>query len=147
MKTRLQLVIPAIVVSAILVQPGSVQSQGRGQQAKGQPAAKASHSDGISFGPVEIRIIREWFGSDSNRRGLPPGLAKKETLPPGLQKQLRKNGTLPPGLAKKIHPLPVDLERRLPRLPDGRDRIIISGTVILRDKNLGKILDILEAVF
>ena len=39
---------------------------------------------------------------------MPPGLAKKKSLPSGLQKQLEKNGTLPPGLAKRE--LPYDLE-------------------------------------
>ncbi len=34
--------------------------------------------------------------------GLPPGLAKREQLPPGLQKHVRERGSLPPGLQKKV---------------------------------------------
>ena len=41
------------------------------------------------------------------RYGLPPGLAKRGQLPPGLQKHLWKHGSLPPGLQKKIGPRPV----------------------------------------
>jgi hypothetical protein len=74
-------------------------------------------------------------------RGLPPGLAKKEHLPPGLQKQLARNGQLPPGLQKKIQPLPPTLEARLTRLPVGTRRVIISGSVILLDERKNLILD------
>ena len=35
-------------------------------------------------------------------RGLPPGLAKRDRLPPGLEKHLLKHGSLPPGLQKKL---------------------------------------------
>ncbi len=44
---------------------------------------------------------------DYNAYGLPPGLAKKDRLPPGLQKHLWKRGALPPGLQKKIGPAPM----------------------------------------
>ena len=37
-------------------------------------------------------------------QGLPPGLAKRDRLPPGLEKHLLKHGSLPPGLQKKIDP-------------------------------------------
>jgi hypothetical protein len=36
------------------------------------------------------------------KTGLPPGLAKREELPPGLEMQVEKNGSLPPGLAKRL---------------------------------------------
>jgi hypothetical protein len=74
---------------------------------------------------------------------LPPGLAKKERLPPGLQKQLARNGQLPPGLQKKLQPLPPTLEARLTRLPEGRRRVIISGSVVLLDQRNNIILDMI----
>ena len=43
---------------------------------------------------------------------LPPGLAKRDTLPPGLERQLQRNGKLPPGLEKRA--LPDELKRALP---------------------------------
>jgi hypothetical protein len=39
-----------------------------------------------------------------NGQGLPPGLAKRDRLPPGLEKHLWNHGSLPPGLQKKIDP-------------------------------------------
>lgn len=77
-----------------------------------------------------------------SKKGLPPGLAKRDRLPPGLEKQLQKNGTLPPGLAKRN--LPTDLERQLPPPPKGYERQIIEdATVVLVNKATGKIADII----
>jgi hypothetical protein len=74
-------------------------------------------------------------------------LAKRGgNLPPGLQKQLDKNGRLPPGLQKRLAPLPVDLERRLPTLPDFWERVILEQHVILIDRSTERILDIIENV-
>ncbi|HSF19788.1 MAG TPA: hypothetical protein VLK65_29980 [Vicinamibacteria bacterium] len=100
----------------------------------------------IVFGDDERRIIRDWFRDERNLEGLPPGLAKREELPPGLQKHLVKNGTLPPGLEKKLHPLPRDLESRLPRLPEGTRRVLLSGRVVLLGEATGRIFDILDGV-
>jgi hypothetical protein len=83
--------------------------------------------------------------SKKSKKGLPPGLANKDELPPGLAKQLQKNGTLPPGLAKRS--LPGDLERRLPPPPKGYERQIIEdATVVLVDMATGKIADIIYDV-
>src|SRR5215470_14934501 len=40
--------------------------------------------------------IHGWYSENASH--LPPGLAKRDRLPPGLEKQLVRNGTLPPGL-------------------------------------------------
>jgi hypothetical protein len=89
-------------------------------------------------------LISDWFGS--NRNGLPPGLAKRDRLPPGLEKQLRERGTLPPGLQKKVRPLPYDLERQLRRLPSGYRRVALGGNVILMEEKTALIYDILRDV-
>jgi len=75
--------------------------------------------------------------------GLPPGLAKRNSLPPGLQRQLQRNGHLPPGLEKKMQPLPRSCEVRLPRLPSNITRVIVGNYVILRDIH-DRILDLFE---
>jgi hypothetical protein len=129
---------------------GQGKSQGKGRGDSNKPEindAREKNGGGSVFANVDIRIIKDWFGSPTNLKGLPPGLAKKESLPPGLEKQLRRNGSLPPGLEKKIQPFPRDLEVRLPRLPDGQRRVIISGTVILLDSKRNLILDVLANVF
>ena len=93
------------------------------------------------------QIIRSWFGNPANLYGLPPGLSKKDNLSPGLQKQLVKNGKLPPGLQKRIRPLPITLEARLPRLPDGKKRVFLGGNVIIFDQRSSAIIDMLTHIF
>jgi hypothetical protein len=99
------------------------------------------------FLPEERKIIYEYYHQGAPTRGLPPGLAKRGgKLPPGLQKQLDKNGRLPPGLQKRLEPLPADLDRRLPRLPELWERVILERDVILIDRRTNRILDIIENV-
>ncbi len=74
-------------------------------------------------------------------KGLPPGLAKRDSLPPGLAKR----ETLPPGLAKRS--LPADLEEQLPPPPAGYERQIIGdAAVVLIDKATGKVADIIKDI-
>jgi hypothetical protein len=101
------------------------------------------------FLPEERRVIEEYYEKGDKRKnnGLPPGLAKRGgKLPPGLQKHLVKNGKLPPGLQKRLEPLPVDLEQRLPGLPEHWERVIIERDIILIDRRTERILDIIENV-
>jgi hypothetical protein len=101
------------------------------------------------FLPEERRLIEQYYrrGKKSKAKGLPPGLAKRGgNLPPGLQKKLEKNGELPPGLQKRLEPLPVDLDRQLPRLPESWERVIVERDVILIDRRTNRILDIIEDV-
>lgn len=117
----------------------------------------ASHGLGLAaadkrpprFLPEERRIIEQYYrsGKRVKHKGLPPGLAKRGgNLPPGLQKQLDRNGQLPPGLQKRLEPLPIDLDSRLPRLPDYWERVIVERDVVLIDSRTNRILDIIEDV-
>jgi hypothetical protein len=55
-----------------------------------------------------------------------------QNLPPGIQKKLARGGTLPPGHAKKmVRGLPGSCTGRLPRVPNGIERIIFGDRVIL----------------
>lgn len=101
---------------------------------------------GRAFGKEHEKTIRDWFGSNENLQGLPPGLAKRDELPPGLQKHLERNGTLPPGLQKRIQPLPESLDKKLPKTPDDVKRVVVAGNVILLEKRTSKILDIVKDV-
>jgi hypothetical protein len=86
------------------------------------------------------QVIRGWY---SERGGnLPPGLAKKDRLPPGLEKQLVRNGHLPPGLEKRYYPVPVELERRLPPPPPDCAHVFISGHLLLLNRRTNVIVDI-----
>ena len=133
-----------VVLASVSIAFG--QGRGRGQ---GGGAASAQPSGAVSggFGKDEARIIIDWFHDSNNLNGLPPGLAKREELPPGLQRQLVRNGRLPPGLEAKIQPLPTVLVAKLPPLPDNRTRVIIGGNVILLDKTTSLIVDVLVGIF
>lgn len=100
------------------------------------------------FSTDERRIIEDYYHQGKKaKKGLPPGLAKRGgNLPPGLQKKLDRDGKLPPGLQKRLEPLPVDLDRRLPRLPEYYERVILERDIVLIDRRTNRILDIIEDV-
>jgi len=103
--------------------------------------------EGRAFGEHQEEAIRDWFSNKKNLRNLPPGLAKKDHLPPGLERQLRTNGTLPPGLQKRLQPLPRSLVRLLPRIPYEVVRGVIGPHVVLLELESNEILDILWDVY
>ena len=90
-------------------------------------------NDYMMFSERQQSIIRACV--NSGRSGLPPGLAKRDSLPPGLEKQIQRNGTLPPGLQKKVQPLPYACSDELPNMPTGWERVILSGRILLLDRD------------
>jgi len=94
-----------------------------------------------TFSARDRRVIRTCFQDHESE--LPPGLAKREKLPPGLQRQLEKNGTLPPGLQKRVQPLPAMCENELPRLPRNLERVVFSRRVMIINA-ASKILDLFD---
>jgi len=113
----------------------------------------------IFIGELEKRLIAdyyrrhvyEWQQSPEGRdykkhknkhKGLPPGLAKKGSLPPGLAKQLARKGHLPPGLT--YQPLPHDLIVQLPPLQPAYRYVIVDDRVMLIQAASNLILDVLE---
>jgi len=95
----------------------------------------------------------KWAYSDHDRdemrhwhhvhdRYLPPGLAKRDQLPPGLEKQLRVRGTLPPGLRKRMRPCPEELVRRLPPPPPNYIHTVIGGHLVLVNRSTYMVVDI-----
>jgi hypothetical protein len=94
----------------------------------------------VIFTPRDQELVRAYYRGG---RGLPPGLAKRGgRLPPGLEKQLRKNGTLPPGLQKRIEPFPPALVQQLSPIPTGFSRVFVAGRALILDRN-NKIFDLL----
>ena len=82
-----------------------------------------------SFSNSDRRTIDSYLSA--NRANLPPGLAKRERLPRGLERQLRRNGKLPPGLQKRLQPFPTELKQRLPPLPTGYSRVFLGNRALL----------------
>jgi outer membrane lipoprotein SlyB len=92
--------------------------------------------DGYGRGPEGFSDRERDVISDcmaDSYRDLPPGLAKRDRLPPGLERQLQRNGTLPPGLQKRVRLLPDQCEQRLPRLPGGWVRVVLGARIMLLD--------------
>jgi hypothetical protein len=98
-----------------------------------KPANKADKHDTAPVVAVDrdghVRVIREY----AYRGSLPPGLAKREALPPGLRAQLRERGTLPPGLQKRLVPVPTPLIARLPGVPSYYQRYFIGEDLVVLD--------------
>ena len=107
------------------------------------------HGHGNNKGRVEIGFrysdhdresLRGWY--DGRRGDLPPGLAKKYALPPGLENQLVERGTLPPGLRKKMYRCPREVVRFLPPPPPDCGHFFIGGNIVLVNRRTFVVLDI-----
>ena len=87
-------------------------------------------AEGRAFGKDQEKINHNGF-SDKTLDGLPPGLAKREQLPPGLQ----KDGKVPPGHAKRDQ-LPPGLQKD-GKVPPGlqKDGIVPPGLQRQLEKN------------
>ena len=91
-----------------------------------------------AFGSRDTSAIRTCFTQHASE--LPPGLAKRASLPPGLERQVQRGGTLPPGLQKKVQPVPEVCESQLSPLPQGYQRVVYGNRVMLIDSK-SKIID------
>lgn len=131
----------------ILLLPGSPAFAQGNSQGHGHGKGHDKHHDGEDRDDQDAhrydshnQAIRGWYSE--NEGHLPPGLAKKDRLPPGLEKQLVRNGTLPPGLQKRFYPAPVELERRLPPAPPDCAHVLISGHIVLLNRKTNLIVDV-----
>ena len=116
-------------------------SQGHGQ-GKGHDKHGDDDADDNGYYHDRDHEVHEWY--DSHRENLPPGLAKKDHLPPGLEKQLVRNGSLPPGLQKRVEPCPRDLERYLPPPPPNCSHVLIGGHIVLWNQKTNVVVDFLH---
>lgn len=158
----------AVALSAMVAGPASAQTMHAGlsahergaflKTAAGSPPpennAALDQAMNAVFSAKDAKIIRDYYDTLNKKqerqkhkgkeKGLPPGLAKREHLPPGLQKHLERHGTLPPGLEKKR--LPDDLNRLLSLEPKGYKRWMAGRDVVLVDERTQVIVDILTDV-
>lgn len=85
---------------------------------------------------------RNWYRAHYSH--LPPGLAKRDRLPPRLERQLVVRGTLPPGLQKQMRPCPRELEVMLPPPPPNYAHVVIGGNLVLVNRVNFQIADVLH---
>ncbi len=151
----------SFVLPLAMLAPAALADQPGQNGAPGSQPVIAESPDAVDIfiGELEKRIIRsyyerhlvvyqespEWHEHKKNKKkknkGLPPGIAKKGTLPPGIAKQLARNNQLPPGL--DYHPLPRDLIVELPPLQPGYKYVIVDDRVMLIKAASNVILDVL----
>ena len=93
----------------------------------------------VVFNDSDRRYIRDYYRSGHKNKKFPPGLAKKQELPPGLRKHIEEYGQLPPGIEGRM--LPDDLERNLQRLPAGFVRLQVGGDVLLMNEKSRVVVD------
>lgn len=121
--------------------PAFAQGNGHGNgHGKGHDKHESDSDKHDGYYDRHQQRIRDWYSESQN--DLPPGLAKKDRLPPGLEKQLVRNGTLPPGLQKRLYPVPVELERVLPPPPPDCEHALISGHIVLLNRKTNLIVDV-----
>ncbi len=97
----------------------------------------------VIFSSSEATTIRAYF-SDQRMQGSKKDKGLK-SLPPGIEKNLARGKSLPPGIAKQV--LPAGLLKLLPPAPQGYERILVSGKVLLVEIATQVIHDVLEDVF
>ena len=96
----------------------------------------------IVFTDKEISVIRAYYrehSATSSKNGKGNG---KKSLPPGIAKNLRRGKPLPPGIAKQV--LPTGLIDLLPPPPQGHERVVIDGRILLVEIATQVIHDVLE---
>lgn len=124
--------------------------RGRGHNKNNGNAAESDNgnrdnADGRYYSGDDQRRMHDWYAQ--HETNLPPGLAKKDRLPPGLEKQLVVRGHLPPGLQKKIQPAPVALVRELPPPPPDCKDVVIGGHIVLLDTKTYVVMDVFHFEF
>jgi len=75
------------------------------------------------------REIQEWYRA--HYQHLPPGLAKRDRLPPELERQIVVHGFLPVELRAHMQPCPHELEVMLPPPAPGFAHFFIGGHLVL----------------
>ena len=98
----------------------------------------------VVFSDRDRDLINNYYYKKKKKKHMPRGLAKRDRLPPGLEKQVRERGKLPPGLQGRD--LPYDLERQLSNIPNGYVRVQIGGDIVLMNKKTRVIVDVIKDI-
>ncbi len=103
------------------------------------------HSEGRGHGRDRYSdhdrvAVRGWYHDHYSH--LPPGLAKRDRLPPGLERQLVVRGFLPVDLRRQMRPCPHELEVMLPPAPPNYAHVVIGGNLVLVNRANFQIADV-----
>jgi hypothetical protein len=112
----------------------------------GLALAAGAHADELSatvtFSKREIEIITSYYREAPNV----PSEGHGRKLPRGVAKNLARGKPLPPGIAKQS--LPPGLVAQLPPPPEGHERLVVTGKVLLVEIATQVVRDVLnDALF
>jgi len=134
MKSSLLIVLLATAMTPVVV--GCVAGPGYGEVAVRDP----HYSARVMFTDHDRRLINDYYAP--RYKSLPPGLAKKDRLPPGHAWRARPNQPIHDDA--RLRYLPYELEQRLTRLPADYVRVVIGTDVAIMNVRTRVVVDLLE---
>ncbi len=105
-------------------------------------AAAGEFGVSVVFTDNEISVIRAYYRDNTANNSNKGNGKGKQSLPPGIAKNLQRGKPLPPGIAKQA--LPTSLIDLLPPPQHGYERVAIDGKVLLIEIATQVIHDVLE---
>lgn len=136
MKSRLLFALLAAALVPALI--GCVTGPRYGEVAVGEP----HYAVRVVFTDHDRRLIGDYYAP--RYKSLPPGLAKRDRLPPGHAWRARHNERISDEARWRY--LPFELEQRLTRLPPEYVRVIVGTDVVIMNVRTRVVVDILEDV-
>jgi len=142
MKKTLSIVLAAVAL-AVAAPAMADQGKGKGKGGKGKDNSAAEYAHGKhQFSGGERDEIRGFFDSHpAERERLPPGLAKKNKIPPGWQKKIARGERIPDDVWAYRVPLPHDILIKLPPPPPGVIHVRIEDHVFKVIEKTHEVLD------
>lgn len=136
MNSRLLVACLAVVVAPALI--GCETGPRYGEVAVRDP----HYSMRVVFSDHDRRLIHDYYAPRYQR--LPPGLAKKDRLPPGHAWRVRANQPVHDDARWRY--LPYELEQRLTRMPAEYVRVVIGTDVVIMNVRTRVVVDVLEDI-
>jgi hypothetical protein len=136
MKSRLLVALLAAALAPALI--GCVTGPRYGEVAVSEP----HYAVRVVFTDHDRRLIGDYYAP--RYKSLPPGLAKRDRLPPGHAWRARHNQPISDDARWRY--LPFELEQRLTRLPSEYVRVIVGTDVVIMNVRTRVVVDLLEDI-
>jgi hypothetical protein len=135
-----------VLLAALLACTGpALADHGKGKHKNQDSPSAAAHAPGKdkSFSDEDADTLRGYYRSNPEaRKQLPPGLAKKDKLPPGWQKKLQVGQRVPDDVW--VHRVPVPREIKIADTPAGTINVRINDRIVRVAERTREVLDILN---
>ena len=128
---------------AVAEKGGKDKGRGHADQSAAERAPGKDKAHGApAFSQKERSEIDAYFAAHPDaRRQLPPGLAKKNKIPPGWQKKIRPGYRIPDDVWIHHIPLPHELLLKLPPPPPGAILVRIHDRILKVREKTHEVLD------